>query len=156
MFYPDDFPVVSRDVVYYEKDGKRGFLDRSGKTVDYPYDHIEGFSEGLSVVVKDSIYGYIDTTGKLVVPIQYEGAVRFSENLAAVMKDGKWGFIDHTGKLVLPIKYDAPINLPVFGPIFMNGLTVVMEGTKFGAIDKTGKFQVPARFDEIFWFEKVE
>jgi hypothetical protein len=37
--------------------------------------------------------GFIDTTGKEVVPCIFEGARDFSEGLAAVLVDGKWGYI---------------------------------------------------------------
>ncbi|MBO7522558.1 MAG: WG repeat-containing protein, partial [Bacteroidales bacterium] len=50
----------------------------------------------------DGLCGFIDNTGKEVVPCQYEDAYDFSEGLAAVKnKNDLWGFIDETGKEVV-------------------------------------------------------
>ena len=38
------------------------------------YDRIFNFSEGLSVVVKNGMYGFIDTSGKIVIDIKYQEA----------------------------------------------------------------------------------
>ena len=54
----------------------------------------------------DKKYGFIDKTGKEVIPIKYDNAWGFSEELANVRLNNKWGFIDKTGKEVTPIKYD--------------------------------------------------
>ena len=51
-------------------------------------------------------YGFIDKTGKEVIPIKYDDANSFSEGLAMVRLDKKYGFIDKTGKEVIHIKYD--------------------------------------------------
>ena len=59
------------------------------------------FSEGL-VGVKDehNKWGYIDTTGKLVIPCQWENASDFRNGIASVWKRGKCFHIDKTGKIV--------------------------------------------------------
>ena len=56
---------------------------------------------------KDGKWGYIDPTGKEVVPCQYDGAGSFSDGLAHVKKDGKWGLIDPNGKEAIPCEYDS-------------------------------------------------
>lgn len=56
------------------------------------------FSDGLAVVKKDGKYGFIDRTGKEVIPLIYDDAYGFYDGLAAVEKDGKMGYIDRTGK----------------------------------------------------------
>ena len=45
-------------------------------------------------------YGYINKTGKVVLPAQFEFAEKFYEGLAVVKQGGKRGFIDATGKIV--------------------------------------------------------
>ena len=46
-------------------------------------------------------WGYIDKTGKVVIPCQWENARTFSEGFALVRDDnGKWWKIDKTGKVV--------------------------------------------------------
>ena len=62
------------------------------------------FCEGLAPVMDDNEkWGFIDKTGKLVIPCKWNGVESFSEGLAVVLDDNwKWGFIDKTGKLVIP------------------------------------------------------
>jgi hypothetical protein len=105
------------------RDHKCGYVDtRTGKFVIEPaYDDAYLFHDGLALVVKDQKRGYIDTTGKVVIPIKYRAARHFSEGLAPVrlsVEEAKatgtlwaetgwtpWGYIDRTGKLVLPARF---------------------------------------------------
>ena len=97
-----------------------GYTDKTGAWVmDLPGNLIpegsfgqEGFSEGLAVVRELALddpefpfrYGYVDTSGAMVIPPQFRGAFDFSEGLAAVAVMGngatKWGYIDKTGKVI--------------------------------------------------------
>ena len=63
---------------------------------------ISGFDEGLGLVQTESGYGFIDTTGKMVIPPKYLEVKPFYEGLAAVRVGDKWGFIDRSGELVIP------------------------------------------------------
>jgi len=47
-------------------------------------------------------WGFIDKTGKLVIPLVYDWVWDFSEGLAVVVQNGKCGFIDKTGEVVIP------------------------------------------------------
>ena len=47
-------------------------------------------------VDKTTKWGYVDSTGKLVIVPRFDATNSFSENLAAVQVDGKWGYIDTT------------------------------------------------------------
>lgn len=82
-------------------------------------------------------YGYLDETGKEVIPLIYQSVYDFSNGLAAVKKDGKWGYIDTNGKVVINFQYE-------YVDSFKNGKARVAFGNdgktpeKF-YIDKTGK-----------------
>jgi hypothetical protein len=52
-------------------------------------------------------YGFIDATGKMVIPAAYEKAYKFSAGLAAVKTGDKWGFIDKTGKMAIEPRFAA-------------------------------------------------
>ncbi len=58
---------------------------------------LQRFSDGLAEVRKDVRSGFIDKTGKLVIPFKFDDAWSFSDGLAAVRKgnlrDGKWGIL---------------------------------------------------------------
>ncbi len=50
-------------------------------------------------------WGFVNTSGKVVIEPQYENAKSFSYGLAAVSKNGKWGFINTENKLVIEYQY---------------------------------------------------
>jgi len=85
-------------------------------------------------------WGFVDSTGKVVIEPKYEAVKPFSEGLAAVVKDRRWGYIDKTGKEVIEPKYD------VVTP-FSNDMAAVSKGGKWGYIDKTGKLKIELNYD---------
>ena len=60
------------------------------------------YYEGLAAVLDDNDkWGFIDETGKVVIPCQWKNAGYFSKGQAAVLDaNGKWHTIDKTGKIV--------------------------------------------------------
>src|SRR5262249_22521991 len=98
-------------------------------------------------------WGYIDKTGRVVVPLQFESAQPFSEGLAAVEvhnRDStffkKYGFIDRTGKLVIPAEFQQvqPFHSGRAGAMFPPSAPDPM--ARWGLIDRDGKLIVPATY----------
>ena len=56
-------------------------------------------------------WGYIDSDGQVVVPLQFEEVQAFSHGLAPVKKAGLWGFVDKNGKLVTPVQFSWAMEL---------------------------------------------
>ncbi|GEM_PF-1335139 len=86
------------------------------------------------IAVKDASgkWGFVDTSGNVVIPFIYDDAGPFREGLAGVEDaSGKWGYIDKTGKIVISCIYEDAYD-------FSDGLACVMDGL-YGLIDKTGK-----------------
>jgi hypothetical protein len=83
------------------------------------YDVQGPFCCGLARVKKDHKWGYIDTTGNIVIPIKYQEVENFSENLARVRQGRKWGLYDNTGKEIIKPTFDY------IGP-FVNGKAKVL------------------------------
>src|SRR5690606_32653172 len=54
---------------------------------------------------EDNKYGYLDKSGKKIIPAFYDRAGSFKEGLAVVEVNSKYGFIDEKGKQVIPIKF---------------------------------------------------
>src|SRR5690606_40611915 len=97
--------------------GKYGYKDQSGKVIVEPiYDFAYDFSEGLAAVnvgghplTGGGLWGFVDTTGKEIIPVKYEAGIRFpqfAEGLVALKLNGKYGFVDKTGKEVIPFQYE--------------------------------------------------
>ena len=117
------------------RNGKAGLINKSGEiAVPLEYTHCcVHFEEGLSSVAQDYyIWGFIDKSGKTVIPIQYEASSDFSEGLAAVQKGGKWGFINKNGDAAIPFEYDRANS-------FSEGLAYVKKNGEEFFIDKTGQ-----------------
>jgi len=55
----------------------------------YAYD----FSDGLVAVNRDGLWGYMDTTGKEIIPCQFEATRPFYQGKAWVKQNGLWGII---------------------------------------------------------------
>ena len=73
---------------------------------------------------RDGKWGYIDNTGKFIVPPIYQGVYDFSGGYAGVMLDHKIGFIDETGKVVLKPQFTNITN-------FSEGLARVVVSERF-------------------------
>ena len=86
-------------------------------------------------------WGYIDKTGREVIPCLYDYTNDFREGLAMVKMSGKYGFIDKTGREVALCQYDDAENLH-------EGLAKVRKSGKWGYIDKTGREVAPCKYDD--------
>jgi hypothetical protein len=101
------------------ENAKFGFIDRSGRIVVKPqYQFALSFCNGLAVVCarcwrnhspdglefKGGKWGYVDTTGAVAIPLEYDEATPFfsDPNRAEVVKRGKPITIDRTGKPIPP------------------------------------------------------
>ncbi|MCM1031339.1 MAG: WG repeat-containing protein [Oscillibacter sp.] len=107
------------------------------------YSFLSPFQDGLAVVQFEEKWGFIDKTGKQIIPCIYDyTSDKFSEGLAAVRIGEKRGFIDKKGKQVIPCIYDYTSDE------FSEGLVAVRIGEKRGFIDKTGKQVIPCVYDD--------
>jgi hypothetical protein len=106
-------------------------------------------------VQQDNKWGYLDKTGKLIIPFKFDGAGDFSEGLAAVSLKEKTGYIDKTGKFVIPPQSYA-------GHSFSEGLAIVVLGPfdqkgerllyKYGYINRSGNMVIqPREAESLKW-----
>jgi len=83
------------------------------------YDKVGSYgSKGVSwaLVQKENKYGFIDRSGKEVVPVNYDNIASFGSkgiSWSLVRKGNKYGYIDSYGNVVIPVKYDNPNNIPL-------------------------------------------
>jgi len=107
------YPVRENRRLYFDfKVGKYGYADEKGNIVIKPqFDKGENFNDGMALVMlKEGFserWGYIDLSGKIVIPITYKiRPGRFSEGWAPVKigeydSDYEMTYIDKTGKRVM-------------------------------------------------------
>lgn len=97
-----------------EQNGKWGYYSITTESLitdiiyDMPWQDIFGipgvgfFNEGLCPVVQNGQYGYIDTKGETVIPLEFEGATHVYNGRAWVKQGGLWGQIEFVRELVEP------------------------------------------------------
>lgn len=102
--------------------------------------------DNLFPIIKVSLWGYIDKTGKEVINPQFKSAGQFSEGLAAVRLNGTYGFIDKSGSFIIKPKFD-------FALPFQGGQAKVFLDGKPYFIDKKGNVTFQHNFKSISSFE---
>jgi uncharacterized caspase-like protein len=117
-----------------------GYIDKAGKlVVEMKYHDAGSFSEGMAVVVREGKQGFINKSGKEVIPLEYDAedcdCAEFDAGLASVTLGGKYGFVNVRGSEVIPLKYDE-----VWCNAFRKeGFIGVKLGGKKGFVDIYGK-----------------
>ena len=130
------------------------------------FDGVGSFSEGLAFVVVGNKYGYIDTTGRIVISPQFEFPegvtdglasslpISFSEGLAVVALNGKYGYINRLGRIEINPQFDS-------AKAFSDGLAWVLINGKYGYIDQRGdvviqydRLEFPLRADK--YLERID
>jgi hypothetical protein len=138
----------------FEKDGKFGYLDKTGNIVipaDYVYESsssktIPTFQKGLAKLKKDIKYGVLDKTGKIVIPFEYDGLyISNYGNYVSVYNNinGKsiWGIVSLQNKVLIPIVYEQ---LQID-----SNLIAVKQNGKWGLKDISGKDLLPSEYESL-------
>ncbi|MEL6659568.1 MAG: WG repeat-containing protein [Bacteroidota bacterium] len=93
-------------------------------------------------------WGFIDSTGRMVISGQYDEVRAFSDGLALVRTKGRWGYIDQGGKVAIAARYRAAWP-------FANGRARAQtDAGKFGYIDRAGNWLIDAKFAELSEFSE--
>lgn len=103
------------------------------------------FSYGQFPFIKDGVWGYMDSTGKEIIPPQFKQAGFFYEGLAYVQIGEALGYIDATGKEVIKAQYPAAYN-------FNEGYASVMEDEDWGMVNTKGEMVVEASYASPLMF----
>lgn len=106
------------------------------------------YSNGL-IAIKHNKWGYMDTTGKLVIPLKYSQATRFDMGYAIAKYKSEYVIISTKGK-------EIPINVPNIDDLkrFSEGLAPFQSSLtfKFGFIDTIGQVAIEAQFKSVGYF----
>lgn len=124
-------------IIYSAEKKKYGGINSYGNVViSFEYDIL---ANAVTVgqyefifAIKDNKFGFLDKTGKVVIPLMYEHLEIFREDLASAELNGKYGFINVHNEVKIPFIYDK-------ANWFFNGKAEVILNGKKVYIDKTGK-----------------
>jgi DNA-binding transcriptional regulator/RsmH inhibitor MraZ len=140
-----------------ERSGEKrfGFIDKTGKLaigfdrLSRKAEAVGDFHDGRAVIyfkkedgnpdVNAFSVGYIDETGRMVIPARFDAAFDFSEGLAYVESKGTGAFINRQGQTVitLPKKMSAALDSFAYG--FHEGRAAVRIDGDYGFVDRTGR-----------------
>ncbi len=122
----------------------KGFKLRDGMGFD-----VEGFKSGLAMIKMGDKWGYVNTSGKIVVPAKYEDANDFNDGYAAVKSGGNFFILDTKGSEtaveganILDIKD------------FSEGLAPYKTADKMtGFIGTNGKIAIASQYQSVGYFK---
>lgn len=86
----------------------------------------------LTKIIENQKFGFIDSTGKVIIPAVFNYADDFSEGLAAARADGAYGYIDERGQFVIRPAFEQ-------ASAFWNGHALVYNKKEMYFINKKGK-----------------
>lgn len=123
-----------------------GLINRDGcQVIPCEYDEIFYPTDGMVMVMKQGLYGYFDTLGREVIPLQYRAASTFNEGLAVVAVDidsftVAYGYIDKKGRTFIKPQYE-------YAYPFYEGVAVVKNYERYGMIDRKNKEVFPIKYE---------
>jgi hypothetical protein len=149
----DSAYIFSGGLAYVVMDGKKGYINKTGKMVidASEYSECGDFYDGFAVVAKSDSslnpkYGYIDTKGNLEIPLQYDNAYNFSEGYAKVITYTESHkpnifYIDKTGTNIFNGKFINKDADDMKYSQFSDGYAKLYSGRN-GYIDKAGEIVI--------------
>jgi len=118
--------------------------------VDYTQ-HDQQFQRQAQLICEECEWGYIDTSGQVLVSPEYSFAEDFVNDVGIVSCNGKWGMVNREAKVLIPCDYD--------GVHFLENtdnkiVKVYIQEPKYGLVDTLGQLAVSAIYDEIGSFKE--
>ena|GEM_PF-1365259 len=127
----------------------KGLIDSTGREIIAPqYHDIQRLSGGYFQLVKPKVHdpnsfsqGLADSTGKVIIPLEYDAIWGISEKTALVEKGDKKGYFDlENARILFEPRYISRAQP------FSDGVAVVVDGDEQSfVIDKTGHSIIPPR-----------
>lgn len=105
------------------------------------WEHLESTNERWYVSLT-GWWGYIDTSGKVVIPVQFTCAYKWSEGLGPVRTDSLMGYINREGEFEIEPRFEE-------AKCFSEGCAAVRSNGKWGLIDRKGNWIVEPEWDWI-------
>lgn len=123
---------------------KSGFINTKGELVisfqASGYSEYGEFTGELAPVVKDGRIGYMNTSGKMIIPPLYEMGQQFYEGLASVKRNGSYGYIDLSGNEAVKPQFEYAFP-------FRGGHALVKTDGKYRFINRQGQWADETVYD---------
>jgi hypothetical protein len=112
-----------------------------------------GYSDGLAAINCDGKWGYLDSEGKIAIPLIYNDAIAFNEGFGIVRKkitvhNDDYFVINKAGE-VFPVQTDDIVDANRF---YENRAPFVAKNGLSGYIDTTGKVVIEPAYETVGFF----
>ncbi len=110
------------------------------------FSRVSDFTDNLAIAAKGRIKGYIDTTGRVHIRLQYNVIDGFAESwapagfLTADNSSSTVGFINRQGQFEIQPQFENT-------GFFREGLANVKVRGKWGYVDRQGQFVIPNKYE---------
>lgn len=136
--------------------------DQGGVVLPMTYSGVDYYREHQRFRVargegEHRLVGFLDTSGKVVVPLEYDYLERISnagdEPTHMARRNGQWGYVNFvTGKVLIAPHYDALRIEGLHTDAQGEGLAMAQKHGKWGIITTRDKVLVPFDYDKIDGF----
>lgn len=106
--FADCGPFTNNRAIVTNKEEQEVYIDKHGNVIPIQlkqYYKLNDFREDMAVINTKDGKGYIDTSGNVVVPPQYQIAHDFHDGLALVSYGSMNGYINKSGDIIIDSKY---------------------------------------------------
>lgn len=141
--------INSQELALVRENGLCGYMNKKGEWKIKPsYKKAGDFSDNLAVVFDDEKekWGFINSSGEVVVDFQFDRAKSFNSGVAVVLKNKRWFYIDKTGK-----ELKMPDTEKLFD--FNEGVAFIRKDKKVGLINVKGEVILKPTYKKILKFE---
>lgn len=97
-------------------------------------------------IYENDKFGFIDSTGTIIIKPVFHSAGEFSEGLAAARINGTYGYIDQSGKFVISPQFELATK-------FKEGIAIVSNARKPFYINKNGERKFNCNYHDIGRFQ---
>lgn len=148
-FYEDVAPVVEKGkpVELIDRDGNvKATLDKiDGK----PVEAVSNFTDGIAYFISDGKYGFIDTSGKMILPAKYSGVIGIGEGKILVTEEVKakngstetvHNVIDYKGTVLFKVDKEKFVYASWYEDDEAVASQTVDGETRYGIVDEKGEW----------------
>jgi len=145
--YWHDSGYADAQLASSDGNGLEGIINRQGQWVVRPLYQELFFNDDSDELTyiharRGSKWGFVDISGKEVIPFAFDRILPFVGNHAPAAINGKWGLIDRTGHWKLQPNYDEVEELS-------DSTAAVRQGRLWGVVDYSGHWLIEPRFETI-------
>lgn len=102
------YDCAPKGLIFAAENGKYHLYDKTLQQIgNFSCDGAKAFvDDGYAAFRQGEKWGFVDSTGKVMIEPQYEDAKSFSNGVAAVCQNGVWNFINTKGEVVIQGDYE--------------------------------------------------